>query len=82
VEIKSNEDPRYIWENRKQFSIITFDTNFNIIGETMMPDNTYNPFMSFVAKDGLYLALHCDHPKYNPDSLMFERIDLKPINNE
>ena len=82
VELKDNEDPQKMMRNRKRFSIMILDENLDIVGETMMPDNTYNPFMSFVAEDGLYIALHCDHPKYNPDSLMFERIDLKPVNHE
>ena len=63
VKLKDNEDPRKMFENRKRFSIMILDENLDIVGETMMPDNTYNPFMSFVAEDGLYIALHCDHPK-------------------
>jgi hypothetical protein len=30
--------------------------------------------MAFVTKDGLYFAMHPDNPKYNPDSLAFEKM--------
>jgi hypothetical protein len=80
VELREDEDPRKMFRNRKKFSIMILNEDMNVVGETMMPEKTYNPNMSFIAEDGLYLALHCDHPKYNPDSLMFERIDLNPIN--
>ena len=60
-----------------KFSIIIFDQNLNIIGETMLPNKSYDPNMAFVAKDGLYIALHYDNPLYNPDSLTFEKIEIK-----
>jgi len=59
---------------RALFSIIILDENFNVVGETMMPPKTYDPKMAFIAKDGLYFALHPDNPHYDPDSLAFEKV--------
>jgi hypothetical protein len=56
------------------------DEDFNLVGENLFPEKTYDPYMSFISNDGLYLALHIDHPLYNPDLLTFERITL--INGE
>lgn len=75
--IKKNEDPELFLEYPYQFSIIVLDENLNVKGETLMPPEKYDPFMFFIAPDGLYLALHCNHPEYNPDSLMFERFNFE-----
>jgi len=56
------------------FSIMVLDENLTLIGETLMPMNTYDPQMAFITRDGLFLALHPDNPKYNPDSLAFEKM--------
>lgn len=56
------------------FSLMVIDENLTLIGETLMPMNTYDPEMAFITRDGLFLALHPDNPKYNPDSLAFERM--------
>jgi len=56
------------------FSIIILDENLNMIGETLMPNKTYDPNMTFVAKEGIFVALHPDNPQYNPDSLAFEKM--------
>ena len=41
---------------RKKFSIIILDQNFNIIGETLFPENIYNSYVFFVDKEGLYMS--------------------------
>jgi len=56
------------------FSIMVLDENLTLIGETLMPMNTYDPLMAFITRDGLFLALHPNHPKYDPDSLAFEKM--------
>ncbi|MDR2968692.1 MAG: DUF4221 domain-containing protein [Tannerellaceae bacterium] len=62
---------------RKNFSIIILDHDFNIIGETMFPDYTYNSYLMFVHEDGLYMSnSHCMNPSYSDDILSFERFDL------
>ncbi len=47
-----------------------------------MPENIYNPNMSFVAEDGLYMSLHINHPDYDPNHLAFEKLDLVNAGNE
>ena len=41
---------------RKKFSVIILDKDFQIIGETLFPEAIYNPYASFVSKEGLYIS--------------------------
>ncbi len=62
------------------FSIIVFDENLNIIGETQMPDNTYNRMLMFVAPEGLYISTnHIKNPDFDEDYLKFELFELKEM---
>ena len=73
------DETEYIQKHRDYpnlFTIMILDDNFSVLGETLLPEKTYDPLMKFVGKDGLYLALHIDHPLYNPDSLAFERMEI------
>jgi hypothetical protein len=72
-------DDKYItkhFDYPAKFSIIMLDDNLNLLGETLLPEKTYDPYMKFIGKDGLYLALHIDHPMYNSDSLAFEKMEI------
>ena len=61
----------------KRFSIIILDKGFNIIGETLFPDYTYNSRIMFVRKDGLYISSsHFMNSNYSDDILCFQRFDL------
>lgn len=61
-----------------QFSVITLDCNFNIIGETLFPKYTYNPTIAFVHKDGLYISdSHILNPNFNENNLSFKCFTLK-----
>ena len=71
---KENAEIEKYFDFPKKFTIMIFDEDFNVVGETLLPEKTYDPYMKFVSKDGLYMALHFDHPLYNPDSLKFERM--------
>ena len=75
-DIDETENIQKHFEYLDLFSIIVLDENFNVITETLMPEKTYDPTMKFVSKEGLYLALHINHPLYNPDSLAFERMEI------
>lgn len=77
VETDEKESFEKLFEHPKKFSIQVFDNELNLLSENLFPENTYDPYMGFIAKEGLYLALHYDHPLYNPDSLTFERIDFR-----
>jgi hypothetical protein len=69
----------YIY-GRKNFSIIILDDKFNIIGETLFPDYTYNSKVLFILKDGLYISnSHYLNPNYSDDILSFQRFDLIKI---
>jgi hypothetical protein len=62
---------------RKKFSIIIMDKEFNILGETLFPDYTYNSQVMFIREDGLYISeSHYLNPEYSDDVLSFRRFDL------
>lgn len=74
--LKTGESADQYMKYPPLFSIMVLDENFNVRGETLMPPKTYDPLMAFIAQEGLYFALHPDHPLYNPDSLAFEKMTL------
>lgn len=77
-EVKGMELLQY---GRKNFSIIILDKNFNIIGETLFPDYTYNSTVMFVREDGLYISdSHYLNPDYSDDQLSFKCFTLKKEN--
>ena len=62
---------------RKQFSIMIYDENFNVIGEKLFPEYTYNPRLCFVYKGSLYISTnHVMNPDYSDDILSFQKMDL------
>lgn len=63
---------------RKVFSIMILDKNFNVIGETLFPEYTYNPKLSFILEDGLYISLnHIKNPNYSDDLFQFQKFELR-----
>lgn len=75
-EVKKGDSIKKHYDYPNLFSIMILDEDFNLVGENLFPEKTYDPYMSFISNDGLYLALHIDHPLYNPDLLTFERMAL------
>ena len=76
--LELNEAVELLDYGRKNFSIIILDKEFNIIGETLFPDYSYNPGIMFVREDGLYIsACHPMNPLYDDDFLNFQRFKLK-----
>ncbi len=70
-------------EFRSVFSIMILDSNLEIIGEQLLPENTYNKNMAFVNENGLYISTnHPKNPEFNPDSLKFELFKLGRIKNK
>lgn len=62
---------------RKVFSIVIADHDFNVIGETLFPENRYNSDMMFICEDGLYIsASHVAAEDFNDDELKFHRFEL------
>lgn len=65
---------------RKRFSIMILDNKLNVVGETFFPAYTYNPNLSFILEDGLYVSLsHIKNPDYSDDTLRFQKLELKEI---
>ena len=61
----------------KNFSIIVLNEDFEIIGETLMPDYTYNPKLCFVRSDGLYISeSHVLNPAFDENKLCFRKMEL------
>ncbi len=68
-------------EFKPLFSVMILDTDLNILGETLMPKNTYNMNMAFAGRDGLYLSTnHYLNKGFNADSLKFEVFNV--VRNE
>lgn len=66
----------------KPFSIIILNKDFEKIGETEFPKNTYYTLDSFVGRDGLYLSLnHPDNPNINEDKIKYQLLKLEHNDN-
>ena len=78
TEIDNRENYMELWDfGRKIFSIIILDKNFNIIGETVFPEYTYNPNLMYIDEKGLYISEnHYKNPNYDDDKLIFRLFRL------
>ncbi|TCO07331.1 uncharacterized protein DUF4221 [Natronoflexus pectinivorans] len=82
-EVSANNDDSYYFSliaTPPVFSVIIIDSEFNIIGETTMPFQHYDPYSNFITKDGLFFGLHENHPEFDPDYLRFARFTVELIN--
>ena len=78
-EFKQNESP-FDDPRGREFSIIIFDKDLNIIGETKFPGNKYFYKMSFVGRDGLYISENnLANPEFDEDKLVFACFKLEDI---
>ena len=78
IEVKPDDDVFKLGEFRRVFSVMIIDKDFNLIGETLMPENTYNVNMFFVNEAGLWLSTnHVDNPNFEEDAINFELFTLK-----
>ena len=81
-ELKSNESPLDD-PQRREFSVIIFDKDFRIIGETKFPGNKYYIRMSFVGRDGLYISENnLANPEFDEDKLVFACFKLEKLNKK
>ena len=72
------EDPK-----AREFSVIIFDKDLNIIGETKFPGNKYFYKMSFVGRDGLYISENnLANPEFDEDKLVFACFKLENLNKK
>lgn len=67
-----------IWQlGRSKFSVMILDENFNVLGETLLPENTYASNLFFIREDGLYISTSfVKNPNYDDDKLCFRRFDM------
>ena len=78
-ELQSNESP-FDDPKGREFSVIIFDKNLNIIGETKFPGNKYFYKMSFVGRDGLYISENnLANPEFDEDKLVFACFKLEDV---
>ena len=78
-ELKQNESP-FDDPKGREFSVIVFDKDFNIIGETKFPGNKYFYKMSFVGRDGLYISENnLANPEFDENKLVFACFKLEDI---
>lgn len=78
TKIDKNENYMELWDfGRKVFSIMILDNNFNIIGETIFPEYTYNSNLMFIDDEGLYISEnHYKNPNYDENKLIFRLFKL------
>lgn len=73
-----NDNFMDIWQlGRSKFSVMILDENFNVLGETLLPENTYASNLFFIREDGLYISTSfVKNPNYDDDKLCFRRFDM------
>ena len=65
---------------RKKFSIIILNSDFQIVGETLFPEEIYNSYVAFIHKDGLYLCKDYQmNFEQSEDFATFELLKLKQL---
>lgn len=73
-EINPNELMRF---GHHTFSVMILNEDFQILDEIIMPNDTYNPFIMFVDKEGLYISQsHFLNPQFNEDILPLRRFEI------
>lgn len=62
---------------RSLFSIMVLDEEFNVLGETLLPENQFRSNLLFINKDGLWISCnHYKNPRYDEENLNFIRFEL------
>ena len=81
-ELKQNESP-FDTPTGREFSVIIFDKDLNIIGETKFPGSKYFYKMSFVGRDGLYISENnLANPEFDEDKLVFACFKLEDLKDK
>lgn len=78
INVNKDDDVMKLCEFRRVFSVMIIDENFNVLGETLMPENTYNSNMFFINEAGLWISTnHPDNPDFDEDAINFQLFTLK-----
>ena len=79
-DVNDRDDIMKQHEFYKTFSIMILDEDFNVIGETLMPEYTFNTFAFFINREGLWISTsHPDNPKFEEDVINFRLLELGNI---
>ncbi|MBO4985756.1 MAG: DUF4221 family protein [Bacteroides sp.] len=65
---------------RKKFSVLILDKDLNVIGETLFPEATYNPYACVVTPEGLYISK--DYKMLEGTSEDFTNFELWKVEEE
>ena len=78
IDVSKDDDVIKLCEFRRAFSVMIIDEDFNVLGETLMPENTYNSNMFFINEAGLWISTnHPDNPDFEEDAINFRLFTLK-----
>lgn len=62
---------------RSKFAILILDKDFQVIGETLLPDGLYRSNLYFITEEGLFLSeSHSGNPAFDEDKLVFRLFQL------
>ena len=78
IDVTPQDDVMMLGEFRRIFSVMIIDKDFNVIGETLMPEKIYNVNMFFVNEEGLWFSTNnIENPNFEEDAINFELFELK-----
>ncbi len=78
IDVAKGDDVMKLCEFCRIFSVMIIDEDFNVLGETLMPENTYNSNMFFINEAGLWISTnHPDNPDFEEDAINFQLFNLK-----
>lgn len=68
-----DDDLSMLAEFHRNVSIMVIDEDFNVIGETLLPNKTYNANMFFINQAGLWISTNNpENPHFEEDVMNFE----------
>ena len=77
-EFPKHKNAMFDEDSGREFSIVILNEDYEIVGETSFPGNTYSYVIYFVGKKGLYLSLNnLENPTFSEDELFFRCFELK-----
>ena len=80
VEVESEDEINQLRRFPRKFAVMILDKDLNVLGETLMPENTYYPSNSFVSENGLFISIsHPDNPANEEDLMSFEVFKLQEL---
>ena len=80
-EYAEEENFKDLWQSgRSRFSVLVLDKELRVIGETMLPKDTYRSDLVLVGERGLYFSEnHYKNPSFDEDVLKFRLFRLENL---